>query len=87
MLCAVPKTTAALVTMNVLRLLRDDLGTYEAVAEWLASVVKRRGSPVLVHINGRTLAIGPGTKEQLLGHIGVHHQELEAEFGLIERVA
>jgi hypothetical protein len=87
LLMVVPKTTAVLVTVNILRLVRDDLGSLEAAGEWLADVVKQRGAPVLAHINGRTLAVGPGTREQLLGHIGVHHELLEAEFGAIERVA
>jgi hypothetical protein len=86
MLTALPKTIAALLTENVLRLVRQDLGDYEAVAEWLAEVVQRRGAPVMVHVGDRTLALGPGSTEHLLGHIGVMHEVLEAEFGPIARV-
>lgn len=87
MILAVPKTVAVLVKANMWALIRDDLGSAEAAAEWLAALVKRRGSPIMLHVGDRTLAVGSGTTEQLFGHIGVHHEILEQEFGPIERVA
>ena len=87
LIMAVPKTVAVVVSSNMYHLVRQEFGDHEAVAEWLADLVKRRGAPIMLHIGGRTIALGPGTKEQLLGHLGVHHELLEAEFGPIERVA
>jgi len=86
MLVALPKTVAALITSNVWALVRQELGSNEAVAEWLADVVARRGASVLLHLGDRTIAIGPGTREQLLGFVGVHHGWLEDAFGPIARV-
>jgi hypothetical protein len=87
MLAALPKSVGALVTANVFRLVRQELGSDEAVAAWLVDVVKRRGAPVMVNVGTQTIALGPdSSQERLLGHIGVMHEALESEFGPIARV-
>jgi hypothetical protein len=86
LILTVPRTVGVLVSTNMYRLVRQDLGTSEAAAEWLADLVKRRGAPIMLNIGNRTIAVGPSTTEQLFGHIAVMHEVLESEFGPIERV-
>jgi hypothetical protein len=85
LLGAIPSTTACVISENVYLLVRQDVGSDDAMCEWLAQLVRRRG-PVMVHAGDRTVVVGNGSPEQLLGHVGVHHQDLEAEFGPIEYI-
>jgi hypothetical protein len=70
--------------------LERECGTSEKLARWLLKLVGRRRRPLGLHnpATDQTLFYAPAdwSQERLQGYLAVYHEELEAQFGPIERM-
>jgi hypothetical protein len=92
MAAVIPPETLLSFGGGILRELRQELHTWERVAEWAADLARRLNRPVLLNFPGpndtsRTIALAPGwSQEKLSGYLAARHVELEAAYGEIERI-
>src|SRR3954451_6907316 len=70
--------------------LETECGSSEKLAAWMMKLVTRRRRPLGLHLaaTDQTVFYAPvdWTSEKLAGYLSVYHEELEAQFGPIERM-
>jgi hypothetical protein len=79
-----------ILTERMVAQLQRECGSDEKLAAWVLKLVTRRRRPLGVHDEaaGQTWFWAPPdwSHDKLLGYIAVHREELEAQFGPMERI-
>jgi hypothetical protein len=93
MAAIVPADVLLVFGAGIVRELRQELRSIDAVGAWAVDLATRLRRPVMLNMPDRdggshTLTLSPPgwSQERLSGYIAGRHQELEEAFGPIERI-